>query len=243
MREKRRGHIHTYARRGSRRRDSATTVEAAVHSAFREIRKRTRKNERRKRDREKGRKQRQTLSREEHDARRGCKQRVTTTGERNDNGDGDDDDDDDDNGYTRAAPPTLDDVIPPAATWSPPTYVRANTNTTTRTTHNDHDGSRPFAISRRNRARAPPNLKNVCAGVAVKESARERIQCQPRQRTRPVRSGDETRTRTETKSRPSRAESTRTRPRTPRAPVGRTSTPAARSRVFGRFRFGRSTLG
>jgi hypothetical protein len=79
-------------------------------------------SERRREAREKERKKEkhQTLSRVQHDVRRGCRLRTTMIGERND-------------GYTRAAPPTLDDVIPPAATWSPLTYARQrDTNITTR---------------------------------------------------------------------------------------------------------------
>lgn len=110
---------------------------------------------------------RQTLSREQHDVRRGCRQRATTTGERNDDG------------YTRAAPPTptLNDVIPPAATWSLPTYARTtrDTNTTTRTTHDNYDDSRSLATTSR---RAVPvrrlTSKNVSARVTARECERER---------------------------------------------------------------------
>lgn len=58
VREKRRGHIHTYTRRGSRRGDSAATVLAGG-CTLREIRKRERgerKREKTEREKEKGRK-------------------------------------------------------------------------------------------------------------------------------------------------------------------------------------------
>lgn len=103
VREKRRGHtpwqppMRFYTLRISRANDDA---------------KREKKREKEKKH--------QTLSRVQHDVRRGCRLRTTMIEERND-------------GYTRAAPPTLNDVIPPAATWSPLTYARQyDTNITTR---------------------------------------------------------------------------------------------------------------
>lgn len=124
-------HVHTI-----RRCDSAANGGGCT---LRETRQIERVSERKRERVEK----RQTLSREQHDVRRGCRQHATATSERND--------DDDDDGYTRAAPPTLNDVIPPAATWSPPTYARTtrDTNTTTRTTHDDYDDSRSLATASR----------------------------------------------------------------------------------------------